>query len=332
LHQGQFVGINREAVLEWIPADSVFAALVSVWARAGINVAERLQPNATGQPPFMVSSAMPRAGTVRFYPAPPRLPAHSGLITADGANKAVKKLRWMSQQVYEALRDGRTPDFDPKTCLLHGQTVWVTSAERQTLEKIWDVDDDGHPCLWKEQIVPHVVIDRTNNAPNLFHTGRVTFAREAGLWFAMRGPTAWVEEALAVLTDAGLGGLRSTGHGAFTWQTDTVDLPMPTAGWGLCLSRYAPANPDELAQALQAPESAYRMVTVGGWCEDEAGQHWRRRAVRLLAEGALLPAGVRGQLIDVRPLNLEAWRGPQRPVYRSGWPFLVPAGKLAEAA
>jgi hypothetical protein len=70
---------------------------------------------------------------------------------------------------------------------------------------------------------------------------------------------------------------------------------------------------------------------VGGWCEDDEGHPWRRRAVRLVAEGALLPATARGALVDVRPKKIEEWRDPLRPVYRSGLAFMIPAGKLVEA-
>jgi CRISPR type III-A-associated RAMP protein Csm4 len=151
------------------------------------------------------------------------------------------------------------------------------------------------------------------------------------LWFAVRGAADWVREALGDLADSGLGGLRSTGHGAFTFAESATDLPAAADGWGLSLSRYAPASADETAAGLQGPSSAYRLVTVGGWCVDNEGHAWRRRSVRLVAEGALLPAAARGRLVDVRPLKPEAWRGPLRPVYRNGRAFLVPAGRLVEA-
>ncbi len=332
LHQGQFVGINREAVLEWVPADTLLAALITIWAGQGADIAGRLAGDAAGSAPLRLSSALPRAGAVRFYPAPPRLPGHSGLFAPGGSGKLAKKVRWLSQGVLDALRTGQTPAVTDD-CFLHERSLWLTPAERQAVAGLLTVDDEGHFRLWKRQVVPHVAIDRLNNAPNLFHTGRVTFAPGAGLWFAVRGRVEWVREALPDLADSGLGGLRSTGHGAFDWmEAQTPDLAEPATGWGLCLSRYAPADAAEMLAALQAPESAYRFTTVGGWCEDDEGHPWRRRSVRLLAEGALLPAGTRGQLVDVRPLKPEDWLGPQRPVYRSGLAFLVAAGQLAEAA
>ena len=65
------------------------------------------------------------------------------------------------------------------------------------------------------------------------------------------------------------------------------DLPPSLAsGPRLCLPRYAPTVEDEIRCVLQNNAAAYRLVTVGGWCTDDRAQGWRRRALRLLAEGA----------------------------------------------
>ncbi len=340
LHQGEFVGINREAAQDWIPSDSLFAMLVTAWARLGLDVAGRLagfealapdpSPSGRGEPPFLITSAFPRAGSVRFYPAPPRLP--QAVFDSGGPAKTVKKLRWLSAGVLDLLQRGQMPKIDLPENFLHGNTVWLTSKERDAVKDLLAEDDAGHQSLWRWQVVPHVTIDRVSNASNLFHTGRVTFSPDCGLWFAVRGQTDDVREALKYLADAGLGGLRSTGHGAFTFQESAEELPVTTDGWGLSLSRYAPASQAEIEHGLQDERSAYRLVTVGGWCVDDTGESWRRRAVRLVAEGALLPSIAKGRLVDVKPLKPEAWRGPMRPVYRNGLVFLIPAGKLAEAA
>ena len=329
LHMGEFVGINREAALEWLPSDTLFAALVTAWAQQGVDVNARLAAFSNGAPPLRLSSALPRAGSVRFYPAPPRLPQHSGLFDQGQSPKAAKKIRWLSQGVLNALINSQTPERDDDN-FLHGRTVWLTSAERGQVEPLLAEDDDGHLSLWHRQVVPHVTVDRASNTSNLFHTGRVTFGPDCGLWFAARGQIDWVREGLTYLSDAGLGGLRSTGHGGFTYMDQLIELPVPRDGeWGLCLSRYAPQTEAEITQGLLAERSTYQLVTVGGWCQDDDGHAWRRASVRILAEGALLPSSVRGQLVDVRPQTVPQFA--RRPVYRNGFAFLIPAGGLAGA-
>ena len=323
VHVGEAVSIDRETVLEWLPSDSLFGALVSAWKQLGADVNARLEAFRTGAPPLQITSALPWSANLRFYPAPV-LALTSGL---DG--KAAKRVRWLSQGVFEQLRAGQVPNNTAET-LLHDGAVWITPEELKSIPRAY-ADETGTIRLWRSYVVPRVTIDRTANASNLFHAGRVSFPAEGGWWFATRGETTdWVESALYYLSDAGLGGLRNYGHGAFTWQAAQNDLPEPLAqGAGISLARYAPASETEIQNTLQRDGAAYRLVTIGGWCTDDAGHAWRRRSVRMLAEGALLPdvTAARGQLVDVRPVNVPAFK--ERAVYRYGFPYFVPAGKLA---
>jgi CRISPR type III-A-associated RAMP protein Csm4 len=325
LHLGDFVGVNREKALEWIPSDSLFAALVDSWAQHTADVQARLDAFHTGGgPPFWLTSAFPRAADVRFYPAPPVLPQEGKVFEGDSYKKA-KKIRWLSQAVLDGLVNGG----DPGGTLIHGSSVWLTDAEKVNLEQAIGLDGNGQLTLWASQTVPHVTVDRLSNASNLFYTGRVVFATKCGLWFAVRGKTAWVDEALAHLQYSGLGGLRSTGHGAFTFEKAENDFPESTEGYGLLLSRYVPASETETASVLQAEKSLYQFVTVGGWYKDVTGHPWRRRSTRMVAEGARLPVTAQGTLVNVRPQDKAIQADPQA-VYRYGLAFLIPAGKLAE--
>lgn len=318
LHLGEFIGIGREAAREWIPSDSLFAALVATWAQTGVDLDTVLQGD---QSPLTLTSAFPWAAQVRFYPCPPRMPE---FVAEEFESKALRKIRWLSQIVLDTLRDRQLP----KREFLHNGSVWLTAGERQQIADALK-PENGEPLqMWRQQVVPRVTVDRMSNASNLFHSGRVLFASNCGLWFATRGDTTLIEPGLKYLQDAGLGGLRSTGHGAFTFEAQANDLPAEDDGPVFTLSRYAPQTDDELL-GLKNKNSAYALVRVGGWCEDANGNHWRRRAVRLVAEGALLPSRAVGKLVDVRPENV-AWAGPERKVYRSGLVFGLPAGHLWE--
>ncbi len=323
LHQGEFVGINREAALEWVPSDTLFAALVATWASQGEELETLLEGFRSGKPPFRITSAFPRAGLVRFYPVPPRLPVR--LFDGGQDAKALKKIRWISQGILDSLVSGGAP---AREHTLHGGSIWLTSNEKQEVAPLLRTGDDGKSRLWHSQIVPHVTIDRSTSASNLFHTGRVSFGENCGLWFAVDNPPESLRIALTLLSDSGLGGLRSTGHGAFTFTEYAQAIPIAQDGWGLCLSRYAPQTLQDVTDGLQSPQSTYKLISVGGWCQDDSGHAWRRRSVRLISEGALLPVTVTGGLVDVRPLDVPQFNN--RPVYRYAFPYLIPAGNLAE--
>lgn len=317
LHLGVFRGVFREEVLEWIPSDSLYAALINAWSLLGNPIEEQLQGSN-----LQITSLFPRANDVRFYPAPPYMPEF--VYLGHHSPKKVKQIRWLSQGVFDQLCRGEAPKYSPE-CMLHGGSIWAAPDEMVKLKKCIQGER-----LWCTQVVPHVTIDRMSQTPNLHYTGRLVFAPNCGLWFGARGDMQGVHDALTYMMDAGLGGLRSIGHGAFTYNEQNFELPAPESGWGICLSRYAPASKDELERALQSTNSAYRLTTVGGWCQDGNSRAWRRRSVRLVEEGSILPHNVRGKLVDVKPLDLEGWIGDLHPVYRSGLAFLVPAGAFVE--
>lgn len=322
LHVGEAVSVDRETVLDWLPSDSLFAAFVSVWAQSGVDVNTRLEKFKHGEPPFRLTSAFPWVCGIRFLPAPAALPESLGLIGKDA-----KRVQWLSNAVFEQLRAGERPDKN----FLHDGKVWVTSDEFARLSTS-HVNLEGEVRLWQTFVVPRVMVDRVTNASNLFHAGRVSFAEGDGLWFAARGDKMeWVTEALDFLRDTGLGGLRNYGHGAFEFKAvSDAALDEPKAGAGISLARYAPASAQEIAMTMQRPGAAYRLVTVGGWCNDDGGHAWRRRSVRMLADGAILPdvAAARGKLVEAQPEDIPEFQ--TRAVYRYGFPFFVPAGKFAE--
>ncbi|MCC7163661.1 MAG: type III-A CRISPR-associated RAMP protein Csm4 [Anaerolineae bacterium] len=324
LHVGEAISIDRETVLEWVPSDSLFAAFVSVWAQEGADLKARLDSFKQGEPPFSLSSAFPWVGGVRFYPAPASLPESLGLIGKDA-----KRVQWMSCTVFEQLCAGDTPE----KWFLHDGQVWVTLDEYARFGKQY-MNHEGKVRLWQSFVVPRVTVDRAANASNLFHAGRVSFARGDGLWFAARGAhTTWITDALAQLADSGLGGLRNYGHGAFERIATDDDLPgAPLTGAGVSLARYAPSDESEIRATLQQDGAAYRLVTIGGWCADDAGHAWRRRMVRMVAEGAIVPnvTAARGKLVEVRPEGIPEFQ--TRSVYRYGIPFFVPAGGFGKGA
>ena len=331
LHVGEFAGIEREAVQSYIPSDTLFAALVVAWrsVRPAGEVEARLQACQVDPPALWLSSAFPRAGSgdeaVRLYPMPLglRLNAREGLL--DGKQR--KRIKWVSQGIFDHLLafgklDG---ECDPQHNFAQGGSAWLTRAELAHLRTALG-QPQGELVLWRTDVVPRVTVDRQSSASNLFHAGRLVFAPGCGLWCAAQGAGAtWVREGLEVLKDSGIGGLRSIGHGAFdVTALAPGDVARPAQGYGVCLSRYAPRSADEVALALQAPHSAYGLVAVGGWCQDDAGKAWRRKGVRLIAEGACLGAAARGHLVDVRPEGVMS-----RPVYRYGLAFTLPVSAAA---
>lgn len=330
-------GIGTESVRPTIPSDTLFSALLSAWVRLGGNpeawasAFPRTRDGVTefSAPPFLLSSAFPYAGGTLFFPnplgyKPPDLP--------EDDEKTWKRVRFLSEPIHRKLVRGEDlTGLWPKTAeakldqLLQGGALLVAPSEAEALPK----------KLWEEREIPRVSLDRVTSASNLYTVGRVDFAPECGLWFAM----AWQDperdcggvpfkeafaRALAELSRSGIGGDRSVGYGVF--QHDILDEgvtwsdPLPERP-AVLLSRYHPRQ-DELPDAITGAK-AYSLEHVAGWGSSPRGQ-FRRRGLWMLAEGSVVRpsrAEVMGDLVDVAP---QGETNPGHPVWRYGLALALP--------
>lgn len=309
-HVGE-LGVGREETLSYVPSDTLYAALVSAWVAGG-------DKGPFDPPPLRLTSAFPRIGSLRLYPHP-FVRINVTQAQQDALGKTLTKFEWCSERIFNLL--------------INGADVNAQASKSNFADKIWFHPDDKPSVVapfWETKPpVPHVAIDRLSNAPNLFHNGRATFGPDCGLWFGVEydapDSPARLERALGYLADAGLGGLRSTGHGGFSFdiQQNVTLADRTPSGYAVTLSRYLPASPAELSVTLKAPSAAYKLVHVGGWCQDDAGHPWRRRQVRLAREGSVI--GWTGEQVGyIADLKPQAGQFGDRPVLRYGLAFPIP--------
>lgn len=317
-HVGEW-GIGREETLAYVPSDSLYAALVSAWVALGA-------PGPFDPAPLRLTSAFPRVGEVRLYPRP-LVRIQAPAAQRDALGKQLSRFDWCSERIF--------------TLLVQGADMARLAVASNFVAGVWFHPDDavnlpkGQTVFWcSDPPAPHVAINRLNNAPNLFHSGRVSYGPGCGLWFGVEyeapDAPARLEQALHYLSDAGLGGMRSTGHGGFSFALEEAPgKPAPPSDYAVTLSRYLPASPAEAAAALKARRAAYKLAVVGGWCQDDAGHAWRRKQVRLVREGSVIgwPGSLAGQIANVAPEGVGRFGG--RPVLRYGRAFPVPVAEEA---
>lgn len=341
-------GIGLEETGETFPSDSFFAALVAqdILVTGDASLASAFL-DAT--PPLSHSSLFPRLGDLPLLPRP-ALP----LRVPDEAlrhviGKGFKRLLYLSPALFADVCAGRPITDMP--VMLQGGRVWMTLAEAKALNvSPWRRAAHESDPSWRQRLareavwsvtgVPHVTVDRVSCASAYYEVGQVTFAPKAGLALLVRftdpAYRPRFERLLDLLGDSGLGGRRSGGSGAFAWRVGALPaIDIGAAGKRVVLlSRYLPRS-DELA-ALRSAESAYRLVTVGGWLFSPGEMAQRRQRVRMVVEGSVLDASagaLRGRIVDVRPDYRKSSRphpligadvGTPHPVYRSGLALTVP--------
>ncbi|HEY75206.1 MAG TPA: type III-A CRISPR-associated RAMP protein Csm4 [Thermoflexia bacterium] len=355
-------GVDVEESAVHIPSDTLFAALVDAHRLAGGDPDAFLAPFPRPQgeestndgPPFLLTSAFPFAGAIRFFPMPVSLDRWFEEETLRTRHKDLKRIRFVSEGLFRRMLAGEKMDGwlfpsegeDPeKGIALQSGALWLSCEEVDGLpETMWLRPDTKQALplralryarVWARQQVPRVTVDRVSSASEIFHAGRVVFSPECGLWFGVewRAPDREVEgegivyqdalhRALALLADDGLGGERSAGYGVFTWRKgETLSLPDPSPGELLyLLSRYHPRK-EELPAALTGGDTAYSLVSVGGWLRSPDGAAQRRRRLWLVAEGSIVQTtegDTRGDVVDVRPTYENPAGDLPHPVWRYG--------------
>ena len=320
-------GVNLEEAGVNIPSDTLFSALVDLWSRTGGDADHWTRPFRNGEPPFLLTSAFPFAGDVRFYPAPVDLrlliPPDQPEETVD---KPLKRVRFLSEGLLRRALSGHgLPEFLPgpdeppgklsddqcairlqngALCLLKEEVRQLPCRLRLNIQGgIRPLPLLYRQAVWRTERTPRVTVDRINSASNIFHAGRTRFAPGCGLWFGVqwRDPDTAVgdqsglsyrnalEQSLAILGDEGIGGERSAGYGAFApaWGEE-FHLRDPQSGSiAWLLSRYLPA-PAEAPQCLSDARAAYKLIRVGGWARALQEADQRRKQINFLTEGSLI--------------------------------------------
>ncbi len=305
-----------------------------------------LEPFAAGNPPFLVSSALPYAGDVLLFPRP---------LIPFGSTKALKKVAFVSEGALLLLAQGDVPDSAARRRqeLIQGGAVWITPEERKHVRQLLlegeenarerarmaarFEQDAGFMRLWwghDEPPAPRVALDRLSSASSLFFTGRLSFAPGCGLyfWASFRDTTARtdLERALVFLEDEGIGGKRSTG-GQFDFERLDRELPrMEDPNRLLTLSLYRPSSQEVGARILR--DAWFRRIFRQGWIYSPEGRNLRRKGLWMLREGSVLRSPPTdgppplGTFEDVRPAA-----GFPHPVWRCGYAFILPM-RLEEAS
>lgn len=344
-------GITLEEAGVSIPSDTLFSALLQSWMLAGGSIDDFIQPFKTpAEAPFLLTSAFPLAGDLRFYPMPRDLARVFSAEALKKRGKALKKIHYFSEGLLELALKGEkldtwlfpedSTDSRSKGASLQNGTLWLTPGEVSKLPAEFQVMKDPRAVsplqnVWKETRVPRVTIERITNASTIYQAGRVQFARDCGLWFGVdwrkpdgklqdgTGYSSAFDQALAILEDEGIGGERSSGYGAFKANKmkgviSFVDLK--STGTSYLLNRYIPAQ-DELPDVLTNPNATYELVPVSGWLQTFSGASQRRKRQWMVTAGSIVcpkeefPTGC---IADLKPDFADPAGELPHSVYRSG--------------
>lgn len=325
-------GLGQEESGEHLPSDSLFSALLSRMAEMpqARQILDQVQADfSLTHPPFVLTSAFPRAGGLRFYPLPLQEPL--AMPQTEGDNridaKRIKKIKYVSEKLFQRLLTGETlidlfADVAQSPLYLQGDAIILSVEEMEGLP--FKIKKEN--SIWTIEARPRVYIDRSQSAASIFLTGRTSYRPNCGFWFGIHiiqpdHPFSKILPSLLVdLADAGLGGSRSSGFGKATIKFET-QIEWPEAGndpW-LTLSRYLPRENE--MPAFFSELANYSIQELSGYAFSSGKKSERRKILHLVKEGSVLgrlDGMVRGETVDIQPCYTNGSQPLGHPVWRNG--------------
>ncbi|MGK7926277.1 MAG: type III-A CRISPR-associated RAMP protein Csm4 [Spirulina sp.] len=344
-HFGE-IGIGLEETSERVRSDTLFSALISVYARLyGKDDVEQLLAdfNQKPEPPFCHSSTFiyrylqdkqNKGNYIYYLPKPLAFPNKYPIGDDLAFTKVYKKLNYLPLKIWKRWYQGDGFKESDRRELEAQSKKDKTDKIEGSLEKA-GVFSYGE--TYKTARHPKVAIDRMTSATNFYHTGFVQFEHKiqshSGLYFLLYFPEndpeleQKLQAVLKLLADEGLGGERSSGAGLFTlewlelhpdWQK-IINFSAPNASYTLLSLLWD--KPENLQDEINNDLTRYNVIPRGGWISSSpSGFQKRRKKVRMFAEGSVFPFKPKGRLADVTPLDFKG--GHQ--VYRSGISLSLP--------
>ena len=316
------IGSNRpgfEHTEDIVHSDTLFSAIINAWNQMDPGFVTTLIPpekDSVTKFPFRISSAFPFSGNQFFFPKPYARIWQEDSDNSPALEKNQKKIRFIEKTVLESVLSGIKSAYNPNV--------------NRTVPAYYSPDSPLESQPGKAYDVPRLMINRNNQGQSIFHFTRIVFRPDSGLFFLVE----WNDEslltkfnaALRLLGDMGIGGDRSVGHGLFTPEEVPefhVKIPdNPTHKYLLSLTHPAPVD-----DVTVLKNAGYDLTERKGWAWSGRGISLRRKAVRMLVEGSVLPEpGLKGDIVKVLEPT-ETGRALEHPLFRYGLAFDIPYNK-----
>lgn len=306
---------SRGAYRNELHSDTLFGlicwAIREVFSEA--RLVELLEAFAAGQPPFLISSAFPRAQDGKPFLPRPQLQPPQPVGEQEEAQrlKRYKRLRYIPAEHFNQFVQGG-----------YSERSYYASGDWR------EVEDEVEDLVPQRTDRLRSTIDRlsgTTDGEGTLFAG-TEYRAGSGLYFLLDGAEAeLVENALRFLEDFGWGGGNSVGYGHFAATVGESPLGEPVAAPDrfVTLSLYHP-RPEELTH-FRTGEAWYELTVrkgkVGGHFL-AAGDFWKR-SVLMFAPGSTFSAMAEKQVYGRNPIVKGRQDGLPFDVQQFGYAFAV---------
>ena len=320
-----------------IHSDTLFSAIIDIHSRVFENTDNFIEQFSQGN--ISISSAFPMLSNDEFSKKIFFIPKPEIDFNPKENIKTEKKIKYLSLEAYKLIdniRKNRIGFSDSNYFTLIGKQ-FVT--EKSELASNLPIDS-----FISELVIPKTKVHSTTQDDSFYHetdiqlspitiednSGKSTlFPHYYFLYESQLDNKLNLEflTCLRIIADSGIGGERSTGKGQFEGIIETeLEINRNVGTEQLLLLSLCTPNSQEEFSFFKS----YEIITRGGGSvsfdsEDEEVENeikpYRKKQVRMVAEGAVLKGTVNGKLVDISPE-----KGNDHKFFRNGKCFSIPIG------
>jgi len=331
-------GIGLEKTSLIIHSDTLAGAILSVWYGG-----RKENKKFNTEDMFLISSAFPYVGEVRFLPRP-RIAGPEKLVVRFIGEKEKreikrKKIKFLSEEMFLAwIKGEKKPGI-----ALHGGEFLITEGEEEQVKEIFKQcisskdnkqkkkeEERGEKIqegrIYEVRETPHVVIDRMTSRTDIYYFSDIVFRKGCGLYFFLKpGKGEWEMERIEALIKEvgrrGIGGKKTWGKGQFEvecreWESERKFEE--DANYFVTLSLYWPEKDEIEKGIIDGDKVSYDLIRRGGWITQPGYLSYRKKSVMMFTEGSVFKDIGKeryGKIGEVTP------EGVPFPVYRYGLAF-----------
>lgn len=323
------VGLEYANSSRQLHSDTLYAAILQMWATLGMDSALAEIEKANGQIPFTLSSLFPftqyEGKKIRFLPRifKPFDPTYMRQNVR--YMKKFKDIEWMEEDYFFEHIEQK---MGTKPQLNHIRGGGYLSKK------------PINSRFMHGDIMPRVKVSRSNEDAEPFYMERLYFTEGSGFYCLFDGDDIayqQVKKALSILQEEGIGTDRNIGNGKFTLK-ESIDLKKweavfantKNAKYFANLSLFNP-NETQINDLLKDKErTGYDLCKRGGWITTEPHQTLRKKSLYMFKEGSVFtssnPLYTAGVSVNVAPDNslLPSYKHIHHPIWRVGKSFFVP--------
>ncbi len=296
-----------------IHSDTLFSAIANSYAML-FNVEESFFRN----PPFSISSAFPFYNDTLFI-KPPYIKWNVDEMERQNYRKKIKKCVFISLNVMKKIVNNEKISLKEKFFALNG-----FFSEKEVPSFVYSILER-----------PHSSVSNLTGETHIFYTSSVSFSKGAGLYFLVKfkdeSEKKHFDAAIYLLSDTGIGGKRSIGHGMFhpedggVFQWDYKD-----GDYFINLSLYHPTEQEIKNGILE--NAHFSTINRQNWIfSNGTARPVRSKSVRMFLEESVFNnvSGATGDMVDITPSVPESIGKISHRIYRNGKLFKIPIPGLS---